>query len=245
MGGESDDPLKKDERQQTMSEPKTDQSESFLTSNRDTLFMFPERCSMGVVESKLNASALPVRFSTLEIELDPDDQDQFVEIFHLIRKSNAVRLTHLPHPIQNEESESGSSLVISFHEDSESSKDWDSPLAAAVISMHENDIMRDLDRFNEHVIRLESLGLSVAFAEEISVLMLLELQAVGESLFETYPKRLGNFVFTPVYYAEFQPRLQEALEPLLHALGHLQASKPAVHGEDSVDMTGLLPEGLA
>ncbi|HPQ39680.1 MAG TPA: hypothetical protein PLV45_04845 [bacterium] len=228
-----------------MSETNSERNDFLKHANQDTLFMFPERCSMGVIESRLRSTALPVRFSTLDIELDPDDEDQFESIFHLIRKSNAVRLTHMPNPFQSEEVQAGSSIVISFHEDNETVRDWDSPLVAAVISMNENSVMKDLERFNEHVIRLESLGLSVDFGEEITVLMLLELQAVGESLFETFPQRLGNFLFTPVYYAEFQPRLREPLEPLLHALGHQRASKPAVHGENSVDLTGLLPEGLA
>lgn len=214
-------------------------------SNQDTLFMFPERCSMGVVESKLSASPLPIQFSSLELEIEPEDDDKHDEIYHLIQRSNTVRLTYLPQPLKNNESHSGNSLVLSFHEETESSQDWDSPLIAAIVSIDQEDIGKDLSRFNEHIIRMEALGLSIAFRNDLSLLMLLELHAIGESMVEDVPEWIGNFLFTPIYYAEFQPRLAEPIEPLLYALGHLRSSKPMVFGEDSIDLTGLLPDGLA
>jgi len=228
-----------------MSKSESNNENPVFNSNEDTVFMFPERCSMGVIESMLSGSTLPVRFSTLDLELDEDDDHEFLDLFHLIRKSSAVRVTHLPNPVSHHNEESGSSLVVSFHKEYDTSQNWDSPLVAAVVSMNQENVMSDLERFNEHIVRLESLGLAIAFGMDMSILMLLELQAIGESFFESHPFRLGNFLFTPTYYAEFQPRLSESLEPLLHALSHQRASKPVVHGEESIDMTGLLPEGLA
>ena len=220
-------------------------------NDSETYFMFPERCSLGVVEGNVNDSLVPRRFSILELDLDQNDDDQFEEIFNLVRRSHSIRITHMPYPIQNppdelkNDSTRTSSLIISFHSSGENQDEWDSPLVAAVISLDPLTNLKDLSNFNDYIVRMESLGLSLAFGHDMTILMLLELQAIGESLFDLMPEKIGNLIFSPVYYAEFQPRLPEVVEPLMHALNHQRANKPSVLGDQSVDLSGILPDGRA
>lgn len=225
---------------------------AMLNPDSETLFIFPEQCAMGVVEGNLTDSLLPMSFSVLELELARSDLSQFETIYQMIRKANFVRITVLPQPVhkENDLKVPGTSLVVSFHDnkDALNSDNWDSPLAAAVISIDEqsnNKDVEDLHRFNENIIRMESLGLSINLDTNISILMLLDLEAIGESIVEKPQMKVGNFIFVPVYYAEFQPRLTDAIEPLMHALNHVRSSKPTLMGEDSVDLSGILPDAIA
>ncbi|MCD4654880.1 hypothetical protein K8T06_13215 [bacterium] len=216
-------------------------------TDKDTLFMFPERCSMGVIKGNINNSIVPIHFSTLELELAQSNSNQFEEIFHLIRQSKSIRITHLPHPLKYETGThlSGSSMIVSFHVEQNDVQKLGSPLIAAVVSLVEDDYLREMNGFNEHIVQMESLGLSMSFGKEMTILQLLELQAVSESALEHLPLRISNFLLEPIYYAEFRPQLKDTLEPLMHALNHQRASKPAILSLDSVDLSGIIPDGLA
>lgn len=221
-----------------------------LNPDSETLFIFPERCSMGVVEGSVTDSLVPMQFSILELDMDQNDSEQFEKIYYSIRKSNAVRITVLPQPHQDipENESTGSSIIISFHEKQTEVNDWESPLVAAVISINKNkdlNDLKDLDRFNDNIVRLESMGLSIDLGNELSILMLLDLEAIGDAVIDQFPLKIGNFVLSPVYYAEFQPQLKDTIEPLMHALNHFRSSKPTVMGENSINLTGIIPDGRA
>ena len=214
--------------------------------NKDTLFIFPERCSLGVVESRLDDLVSPVRLSIVDLTLQETDRSELHEVLMSLRKSGCVRLTQLP-ALQKDATETPvkNNLVISFHDEEETKKDWENPLVAAIISMGAQSDTSEFNSFNEYIVRLESLALSLDFGDEVSVVMLLDLLAVGSSLFENDPSIIGNYFLKPVYYGEFQPVLANSLEPIMHALGHRWRSKPASLHQNSVDLSGLLPEGLA
>lgn len=213
--------------------------------NKDTLFIFPEHCSLGVVESRLDDLMSPVRLSVVDLNLRETDHADLQEVLMSLRKTASVRLTQLPGIEKDADAAGKNNLVISFHDQDEDKRDWENPLLAAVISMGQQTNATEFAAFNDYIVRLESLGLSLDFGTEISVVMLLDLLAVGSALFETTPAVIGNYFLKPVYYGEFLPALPNSLEPIMHALGHRWRSRPATLNEKSVNLSGLIPEGLA
>lgn len=219
--------------------------EAISATNDETLFLFPERCSLGVVESRMDDVMSPVRFSIVDLALQSSNRKDIHDIMVTLRKSNSVRLTQLPQLMKESDEVEHNSLIISFHEENDVKRDWENPLMATVVSMGPNPNQKELKSFNENIVRLETLGLSLDFGDDITVLMLLDLLAVGSSIFDDMPVLIGNYFMKPVYYGEFQPILDNSLEPLIHALGHKHRSKSAAIHENSIDLSGLVPDGLA
>jgi len=218
-----------------------------LNSDKDTLFLFPEQCSMGIVNSSVDDSIVSINFSTLGLDLNKNDNSEFDDIYHLVRKSQLVRITHLPGSMAKKDSASshGNSMIVSFYAEQNSSQDQDSPLIAAVISLDKQYYLNDLDDFNKHIVNMESLGFSLSFGEEKSVLMLLELQSISKSFIENLQVHISNFVLVPVYYAEFNPKLDDTLEPIMRALNHRRTTKHLKINAGAIDLSGIIPDGLA
>jgi hypothetical protein len=219
--------------------------ETKKTYSGETVFMFPEKCSLGVVESVLDDALAPVRFSVVDLAVNSLSSKEFDDILKALRLANSVRVTQLPQLEAQSRDKEKNSLIISFHEEKVSGKDWENPLLAAVVAIGQHPEQTELTAFNDHIVQLETMGLSLDIGEAMSVVMLLDLLAVGSSLFYESSAIIGNYFFKPLYIGQFQPTLKNSLEPLIHALSHCRETKPALLDKDAVNMTGLLPDAFA
>ncbi len=215
------------------------------TSSRDTMFMFPEKCSLGVVESVLDDALAPVRFSIVDLSVPADSQYEFNDVIRSLRLTNSIRVTQLPQLEPETHDREQHSLIISFHEEYADRKDWENPSLAAVVAIGNQPDQADLTAFNDHIVQLEMMGLALNFDDNLTVVMLLDLVAVGSSLLYESSAFIGNYFFQPVYFGQFKPALKQSLEPLIHALSHCRQSGFDVLDKDAVNMTGLLPDAFA
>jgi hypothetical protein len=213
--------------------------------NGETVFLFPESCSLGVVESSFEDVLTPVRFSVIDLSMHSFSEKNLNDVIKSLRMTHSVRVTQIPQVTKESEETEKNSLVVSFHEENESKQDWENPLVAAVVAIGHQPDHLEMTAFNEHIVKLESLGLTVNFGEDLSIVMLLDLLAVGSTLFYEDTAMIGNYFFKPVHYAEFLPALSRTVEPLIYALNHRRKTKPSFMHENSINLTGLLPDAFA
>lgn len=213
--------------------------------NGETVFLFPESCSLGVIESSFEDVLSPVRFSVIDLSMHSFSEKNLNDVLKSLRMTHSVRVTQLPQMTKESEETDRNSLIVSFHEENESKQDWENPLVAAVVAIGQQPDPSEITAFNEHILKLESLGLAVNFGDDLSIVMLLDLLAVGSTLFYENTAMIGSYFFKPVHYAEFLPALSHTVEPLVYALNHRRKTKPSFMNENSVNLTGLLPDAFA
>ncbi|MGB3976969.1 MAG: hypothetical protein WBM02_06110 [bacterium] len=212
---------------------------------QDTIILLPDVCSLGVIKSMSDNDHELERLSMIELTLQEYLENKLDLVVHAIRMANSVQLTHVPELARAKEGEEQNSLAVSFHHEKKWKNDRENPLVAAVMPVKRIMDSDELTAFNDQVVQTESLGLTMNFADTVSIVMLLDLLAIGTSPFEKASEAIGNYYFKIVYYGEFQPALPNAIDPLMHALEHRRKTQSSAVNGDSIDLTGLLPDAFA
>ncbi len=215
-------------------------------SRKKTVHIFPERCSIGVIEEAVTDSSQKLRFGVVELFVGADDSDQFESIYTLIRRSRFVRLIHLPSLFQEEDPPESSTLIFSFHETRQSNAEFDEPDLAAIVHLDMGEGIEALVGFNEQVIKDGHFGITMKMNDEILILYLIELVAIAEPIRKDgFHPLIANYIGQPRFYAEYMTPLEEPIYQLIHAVGNYRENLAHAIKKDSVDLTGLIPDGLA
>jgi len=211
-----------------------------------TAYLFPEKCSIGVVECKIPETSTQHRFGFMEINLDLENSSRFDEIYNLIRKSRSLRMVHLPGSMDEKEATALSTIVLSFHQSLSDIETYNDPLFAAIVHVDDMEDADTLSGFSKQVVQDGHFCLSLMLESQMLFLFLVEISAISEPVIRPeFQALVASFIGEPTFYAEYTPPLTEPLDQLIHAVEHYRESFINQDDNGTVNLTGLIPEGLA
>jgi hypothetical protein len=212
-----------------------------------SLFMVPDRCIIGLVEANSRQALRASVFGLIELQYDADGMDQFLDIVRKLRQSSAIRLTHMPNIMEENESKDATTLAITFHESDHVGRTLDDPLFASIVRLDTGDGDEDaLTGFKDQSLKDGYYALSITLEDFRTFLYLVEIYAVAEPTEPAdFNPVLPALIGEPVYYAEFTPPAQDIIDPFSHAIEHYKNYFHLLGKKGTVDLTGLVPDGLA
>ncbi len=211
-----------------------------------TVYIFPDRCSIGVADCTLQESPVNHIFGFLEFHIGQSESERFDEIYDLLRKTRSVRVVHLPNVLEDQGSPGNSTIVISFHESRDQVDVFEEPVLAAIVHVDNDEDLETLTGFNQQVIQDGHFCVSLTMGHQTMFLFLVEVDAIAEPMsYASFRAMLASFIGQPKFYAEYNPPLREPIDQLLQAIDHYRSSLTDHDENGSINLTGLVPEGLA
>ncbi|MBN1355406.1 hypothetical protein JXA40_03940 [bacterium] len=210
-----------------------------------TSYLFPARGVISVVEVPRESSQDRIAFSMLEINFGDDDRRDFPEIHRMLRLSYAVSLTQAP-GMFTEEDPDRSNLVLSFHSNRPGAERLEDPIMIMVLPLDTVEDADILETFNGQIEVDGYFTFAVQMKDYVLFLAVAEVFSVAPPFTgRNFQGALSVFSGEFRYFGEFMPGLQSAVDGIVFALDHYhRLSKPAA-SRTAVNMTGLIPEGLA
>jgi hypothetical protein len=210
-----------------------------------TSYLFPSKGAVSVVEIPKQNTSDKYTFGMLEIDFGDEDWQDFAEIHLLLRQSQAISVTHTP-GMADEEDPEKSNLVLSFHATRNGAEQLDDPVMMMVLPLDTMDDAEILNEFNERIDRDGYFALIIHLQDHMMFLGLAEVFAVAPRISNAQFKgALSIFIGEFKYYAEHLPPLPNAVDGILLALEHYRNHSSPNISSGAVDLTGLIPDGLA
>ncbi|GEM_PF-4450255 len=216
-----------------------------MTRKRNTMYIFPEYGSMGIVCLSQAEGSDAEPFGSIEITCGPEDMHGFNSMSKFLRRTQAVTISHAPNLLQTD-NPNLTHIVIACHESKTGIEKGADPLMVVIINVDVTEHIETLREFDTRVFSDGFYVLSITLDRTRSHHFLLEVFALAPKIehanFET---QMSIFVGEPLHYAEYTPPLRDPHEGLAVAVRNYRAAYDKTLAPDAVNLTGLIPDGLA
>lgn len=216
-----------------------------MARKRQTLYIFPEFGSMGIVRLTVPDDETSPPFGSIEITCGSEDSHAFATMSKFFRRSRAITISHAPNLIQGD-NPNLTHIVIACHETKAAIEKGAEPLMIIIINVDISEHVHTIQEFDTRVFTDGFFVLSVTLGNTTSYHFIIEVFALAPKIQQDgFEAQLSIFVGEPHHYAEYSPPLADPHEGLAVALRNYRASNEKSYHSDSVNLTGLIPDGRA
>ena len=216
-----------------------------MKKNYKTLYLFPDKGLISVVEVPKGKLIDNYSFGLIEIELGGEDQDYFTEIHEMLRMSMAAAIAHTPSVI-GDDNQADSNIVLSFHSSRLTAEDLDEPLMLVSLPVDTREDSEILTDYNEQMVLDGHFVVVVRLANFMMFIGIVEIFAIAPPYKDRkFRGSLSMCAGNLKYFSEFQPPLENSVEGVLFPMEHYRTETRPNPSDGAVDMTGLIPDGLA
>jgi hypothetical protein len=211
-----------------------------------TSYFFPNRGVISVLESRRNTQKESTGFPLMEIEFENDEHHKdFQNLHELLRQTQAIAIAHTPNVLEDDEG-GISSIVISFHSTRIGAEELDDPVMVMVLPVDTEGDAGILGNFDHQVDIGGHFGLCLHAGEYMTFLSIIEVFAVAPHIRQPgFDSNLAIYIGEPTYYGEFRPPLPDPEDAVIFVLNQYREILRPMPSENAINMTGLIPEGLA
>ncbi len=216
-----------------------------MKQNIKTEYIFPEKGAIGIIEVPTEVVHLQdLKFAMLELEISRFDEEKYSLIRDLLRQAKAATITHTPSLFEDDNS---TNLIFSLHKERSSLDNLPEPLALFLINVDNLSDAGALKHFNDQIFHDGHLRIAITIPGQMTILTLMEIFAVAPPITDDdFEGLMSVFGVESKFFAEYLPSLDDPVDWILHAiLNHRLRSSKLMHKSNAINLTGLIPDGLA